>query len=77
MGFSALFIRRPIGTALLAMGILLAGTLAFFRLPVAAVPSIPVPGVVIFASDPGADPATMASTVAAPLEQTLGVIPGV
>ncbi len=75
MGFSALFIRRPIGTALLAMGILLAGTLAFFRLPVAAVPSIPVPGVVIFASDPGADPATMASTVAAPLEQTLGVIP--
>ncbi len=77
MGFSEIFIRRPIATALLAMAILLAGTVAFFRLPVAAVPSIPVPGVVIFASDPGAAPATMASTVAAPLEQTLGIIPGV
>ena len=77
MGFSDLFIRRPIGTALLACGILLAGTLAFFALPVAAVPSIPVPGIVIFASEPGAAPATMASTVAEPLEQTLQVIPGV
>jgi multidrug efflux pump len=77
MGFSEPFIRRPIGTSLLAIGLLLAGILAFVKLPVAAVPSIPVPGVVIFASDPGAAPATMASTVAAPLEQTLRVIPGV
>ncbi|MDE2006077.1 MAG: efflux RND transporter permease subunit, partial [Rhodospirillales bacterium] len=77
MGFSALFIRRPIGTALLALGVLLAGAMAYVRLPVAAVPSIPVPGIVIFASEPGAAPAIMASTVAAPLEQTLQVIPGV
>ena len=77
MNFSALFIRRPIGTALLALGMLAAGALAFTALPVAAVPSIPVPGIVVFASDPGAEPATMASTVAAPLEQTLGTIPGV
>ncbi len=77
MGFSELFIRRPIATALLAMGMLLAGVIAFNALPVAAVPSVPVPGIVVFASDPGAEPATMASTVAAPLEQTLGVIPGV
>ncbi len=77
MGFSELFIRRPIATALLAMGMLLAGAIAFNALPVAAVPSVPVPGIVVFASDPGAEPATMASTVAAPLEQTLGVIPGV
>ena len=77
MGFSEPFIRRPIGTALLAAGVLLAGVMAFFALPVAAVPSIPVPGIVIFASEPGASPAIMASTVAAPLEQTLQVIPGV
>ncbi|MBW4093013.1 MAG: acriflavine resistance protein B [Proteobacteria bacterium] len=77
MGFSELFIRRPIATTLLALGMLLAGAIAFNALPVAAVPSVPVPGIVVFASDPGAEPATMASTVAAPLEQTLGVIPGV
>ncbi|MGH2888243.1 MAG: efflux RND transporter permease subunit, partial [Solirubrobacteraceae bacterium] len=77
MNFSEPFIRRPIATALLAIGILLAGALAFTALPVASVPSSPVPGIVVFASDPGAEPATMASTVAEPLEQTLGVIPGV
>ncbi|MDA8365126.1 MAG: efflux RND transporter permease subunit [Gammaproteobacteria bacterium] len=77
MGFSTPFIRRPIGTALLAIGLMLAGILAYRLLPVAAVPSIPMPAFVVFASEPGAAPATMASTVAAPLERTLGHIPGI
>jgi len=74
---SSIFIRRPIGTTLLALGILIAGALAYLQLPVAPVPSIPIPAIVVFASDPGASPAIMASTVAAPLEHALGTIPGV
>ncbi|MDD2877607.1 MAG: efflux RND transporter permease subunit [Acidiphilium sp.] len=77
MGFSEPFIRRPIGTSLLALGIMIAGILAYFQLPVAAVPSIPMPAIVVFASEPGASPSIMASTVAAPLEHTLGTIPGI
>ncbi len=77
MGFSTPFIRRPIGTALLALGLLLAGIIAFRLLPVAAVPSIPMPAFVVFTNEPGAAPETMASTVAAPLERTLGHIPGI
>ncbi len=77
MNFSAPFIRRPIGTSLLAIAVLLAGALAYRLLPVAPLPSIPIPAIVVFASEPGADPATMASTIAAPLEHTLGLIPGV
>ncbi len=60
MGFSTPFIRRPIGTALLAMGLMLAGIIAYRLLPVAAVPNIPMPAFVVFASEPGAAPATMA-----------------
>ncbi|MHB8257710.1 MAG: efflux RND transporter permease subunit [Acidiferrobacterales bacterium] len=77
MGFSTPFIRRPIGTTLLALGLLLAGIIAYHLLPVAAVPSIPMPAFVVFANEPGAAPKTMASTIAAPLESTLGHIPGV
>ncbi|MDX5931083.1 efflux RND transporter permease subunit [Acidiphilium acidophilum] len=77
MSFSEPFIRRPIGTALLAIGIMIAGILAYGQLPVAAVPSIPIPAIVVFASEPGASPSIMASTVAAPLEHTLGTIPGI
>ena len=76
MGFSELFIRRPVGTTLLALGVLAAGVFAYRLLPVAPVPSIPIPGIVVFASDPGASPVTMANTVAAPLEHDLGLIPG-
>ena len=76
MNVSAPFIRRPIGTGLVAMGIFLAGLIAYRLLPVAAVPSMPIPAIVVFASEPGADPETMASTVAAPLEHELGTIPG-
>jgi multidrug efflux pump len=77
MSFSTPFIHRPIGTSLLALGILIAGVLAYFQLPVAAVPSIPIPAIVVFASEPGASPSIMASTVASPLEHTLGTIPGI
>ncbi len=76
MSFSAPFIKRPVGTTLLALGVLLAGFMAYRLLPVAAVPSIPIPGIVVFASEPGASPLVMANTVAAPLEHTLGLIPG-
>ncbi|MHB1544653.1 MAG: efflux RND transporter permease subunit [Gammaproteobacteria bacterium] len=76
MNLSEPFIKRPVGTTLLALGVLLAGIMAYRLLPVAAVPSIPIPGIVVFASEPGASPLVMANTVAAPLEHTLGLIPG-
>jgi multidrug efflux pump len=77
MNVSAPFIARPIATILLSLGLLLAGTVAFFLLPVAALPNIDVPAMVVFANRPGADPATMANSVAAPLERRLGEIGGV
>ncbi len=77
MSISEPFIRRPIATALLAIGIALAGIVSYFALPVAPLPSIDLPTIVIGAGQPGADPATMASSVAAPLERRLGAIAGV
>ncbi|MEZ5852415.1 MAG: efflux RND transporter permease subunit [Hyphomicrobiaceae bacterium] len=77
VNFSRPFIARPIGTTLMAIGLLLAGLVAFRVLPVASLPSIEVPMVVVSASRPGADPAVMAATVASPLERHLGSIPGV
>ncbi|CAG9216385.1 multidrug efflux pump RND permease subunit MdtC [Paraburkholderia tropica] len=74
MNLSALFIRRPVATSLLAIAILLAGTLAFFRLPVAPLPNIAYPVIVVQANMAGASPNTMASTVAEPLERRLGTI---
>ncbi|MCG5072006.1 efflux RND transporter permease subunit [Paraburkholderia tagetis] len=74
MNLSALFIRRPVATSLLAIAILLAGTLAFFRLPVAPLPNIAFPVIVVQANMAGASPETMASTVAEPLERRLGTI---
>ena len=76
-GFSALFIRRPIATILLAIGILLSGAVAYRFLPVAPLPSVDIPTIVVFAARPGADPETMASSIAAPLERHLGEIAGV
>ena len=76
-GFSDPFIRRPIGTTLLCVGLFLAGVGAYFQLPVASLPTIAVPVIRVSASRPGADPATMAATVAAPLERRLGEIAGV
>jgi multidrug efflux pump subunit AcrB len=77
MNFSYPFIRRPVGTTLLAVGLFLVGAVAYAFLPVASLPSFELPTVRVSASRPGADPATMAATVAAPLERRLGEIAGV
>ena len=77
MGFSAIFIARPVATILLAIGLFLSGLLAYRFLPVAALPSVDIPTIVVFAARPGADPETMANSVAAPLERRLGEIAGV
>jgi multidrug efflux pump len=77
MNFSTPFILRPVGTILLSLGILIAGIVAYQFLPLAALPNVDVPAVVVFASRPGADPATMANSVAAPLERRIGEIGGV
>jgi len=69
-----LFIRRPVATTLLAVAILLSGLLAYFKLPVAPLPNITFPVIVVQASMAGASPDIMASTVAAPLERRLGAI---
>jgi multidrug efflux pump subunit AcrB len=77
MNFSSPFIRRPIGTTLLAIGLFLVGAVAYIFLPVASLPTFDLPTISVAANRPGADPATMASTVAAPLERRLGAIAGV
>ena len=77
MSISRIFIERPIGTALLAIGLMLAGAVAYLHLPVASMPAIEFPTIRINTSRPGADPATMAASVAAPLERRLGEIAGV
>ena len=77
MNFSAPFIRRPVATTLLAVGLFLAGLVAYFFLPVSSLPSIDFPTIRIIASRPGADPATMAASVAAPLERRLSEIAGI
>lgn len=77
MNFSAPFIARPVATILLAIGLFLSGAVAYKFLPVAALPSIDVPYIVVIAARPGADPETMANSVAAPLERRLADIPGI
>ena len=78
MNFSALFIRRPVATFLLAHRRCCSPARVAYRfLPVAALPSVDIPTVVVFASRPGADPETMATSIAAPLERRLGEIAGV
>jgi hydrophobe/amphiphile efflux-1 (HAE1) family protein len=75
--FSEPFIRRPVGTTLLAIGLFLVGAVAYRFLPVASMPTVDFPTISITANRPGADPETMAATVAAPLERRLGEIAGV
>ena len=77
MNFSYPFIRRPIGTTLMAIGIFLAGVVAYRFLPVASLPNVEFPTIFVTANLPGADPNIMAATVAAPLERRLGEIAGV
>ena len=74
MNISGPFIRRPIGTSLLAAALLLSGILAFNFLPVASLPKMDFPVISVGASLPGADPQTMASAVATPLERQFGRI---
>jgi hydrophobe/amphiphile efflux-1 (HAE1) family protein len=76
MNISAPFIRRPIATALLMLGLLAAGLVAYPLMPVAALPNVNYPTLTVTAQLPGADPQTMASSVASPLELQFGEIPG-
>jgi hydrophobe/amphiphile efflux-1 (HAE1) family protein len=77
MNISAPFIKRPVGTSLLAAGLFIMGIVAYRLLPVAALPRVDFPVISVSANLPGADPATVASSVAAPLERRLGQISAV
>ncbi|HUZ66261.1 MAG TPA: efflux RND transporter permease subunit, partial [Beijerinckiaceae bacterium] len=74
MNFSELFIRRPVATTLLTIGVALAGFFAFGKLPVSPLPQVDFPTISVQAQLPGASPDTMATSVAAPLERHLGQI---
>ena len=77
MSVSSPFIKRPVGTSLLTLAVLLAGILAFRFLPVAPLPQVEFPVIYVGASLPGASPETMASAVATPLERQFGRIAGI
>src|SRR6202789_451872 len=77
MNISAPFIKRPIGTSLLTLALLMSGALAFTRLPVSPLPEVEFPVIQVSASLPGASPETMASAVATPLERQFGRIAGI
>ncbi|WP_271025444.1 efflux RND transporter permease subunit [Rhizobium sp. RCAM05973] len=77
MNLSEPFIKRPVGTTLLAIGLMILGIVAYRFLPVASLPTVDLPTIVVSAGRPGADPASMAASVAAPLERHLGTIAGI
>ncbi len=77
MHLSAPFIKRPVATSLLSLALLLAGSVAYSMLPVASLPDVDYPVIGVGAGLPGASPATMASSVATPLERQFGRIAGV
>ena len=74
MSLSSPFIRRPVATTLLTFGLVVAGTIAFFKLPVSPLPDVDIPTISVQATLPGASPADVATTVASPLERHLGQI---
>jgi hydrophobe/amphiphile efflux-1 (HAE1) family protein len=76
MNISQGFIRKPVATAFLAIGITLIGLVAFVRLPISALPTVDTPTIQVTAQLPGADPQTMGSSVATPLERQFGQIAG-
>src|SRR6185437_3140314 len=76
MNISAIFIQRPIATILLMTALFTGGVIGYNLLPVAALPSVDFPTLVVTATLPGADPATMASSVAQPLERQFAALPG-
>src|SRR2546423_2281632 len=71
------FVRRPVATTLLTIGVTLAGAVCFFLMPVSPLPQVDFPTISVAASLPGASPEVMAATVATPLERALGRIAGV
>jgi len=77
MSISTPFIKRPVGTTLLMTALLLAGLVTFPLLPVAPLPQVDFPTIVVNTSLPGADPQTVASSVTTPLERQFSQIPGV
>jgi multidrug efflux pump len=74
MNLSGPFIRRPVATTLLSIGLVVAGVVAFFKLPVSPLPDVDIPTISVQATLPGASPADVAATVASPLERHLGQI---
>src|ERR671929_487861 len=76
MGFFDICLRKPVGVSLLMLAMALAGGLAYFFLPVAALPRVDFPTIMVSAQLPGADPETMASAVATPLERQFSTIAG-
>ena len=76
MNISELFIKRPVTTTLVMLGILVFGTMAYRSLPVSDLPAVDFPTIQVNASLPGASPETMASTVALPLEKQFAAIAG-
>jgi len=76
MNISEGFIRKPIATALLMVGVILVGLVAFRQLPISALPTVDSPTILVTAQLPGADPQTMGSSVATPLERQFGQIAG-
>src|ERR1700755_3503906 len=76
MNFSEIFITRPVMTLLLMVAVIAGGIFGYASLSVSELPSVDFPTVVVNASLPGADPETMASSVATPLETQFSLIPG-
>ena len=77
MSVTAQFILRPVATSLLMAGVRLLGMVAYARLPIASLPAVERPTVEVYAPFPGASPVTVATSLAQPLERTIGLIPGV
>jgi HAE1 family hydrophobic/amphiphilic exporter-1 len=77
MNFSAIFIKRPVATILLMLGISMFGVLSYTVLPVSDLPNVDFPTLSVSAGLPGADPTTMASAVATPLERQFSGIAGI
>ena len=77
MNVSRLFITRPVATTLLSCGLALAGIVAYFLMPVAPMPQVDFPAIVVYANLPGASPETVATSVTTPLERRLSAIAGI
>src|SRR5881398_3414628 len=77
MSPAALFVRRPVMTALLMIGIVVFGVVSYLRLPVSDLPTVDYPTISVDANLPGASPQTMAATVATPLEKAFSAIAGI